>query len=99
MKSEEFSAKIRENDIKKGSFIAVMTKNSVCTGYFLEACYQTSAGGFINLSGTRKIGQGRMEEDWFDHTYSVPLERITDVKVLEQPFGKGSGRPENQRKL
>lgn len=98
MKSEELSKLIKELGVRKGTFIACKTKNSVCTGYFLEACYKTSAGGFINLSGTRKIGQGRQEEDWYDHTYSVPLERILDVKVLEQPFEKEIA-PKQQQKL
>ncbi|MBU0761673.1 MAG: hypothetical protein KKD39_01495 [Candidatus Altiarchaeota archaeon] len=97
MKSDEFSRLIKDMEIKKGTFIAVKTKNSVCTGYFLEACYKTSAGGFINLSGTRKIGQGRMEEDWFDHTYSVPIDRILDVRILDPPFDPE--KPNNQQKL
>ncbi len=97
MKSEDFSAVIREKDIRKGSFIACRTKNSVCTGYFLEACYKTSAGGFLNLSGTRKIGQGRMEEDWYDHTYSVPLERVMEVEVLPEPFTRSVDHKKQQK--
>lgn len=86
MDEEGFREKTEDMKIVKGSFIAVKTLNSICTGYFLEACYKTSQGGFINLSGTRKLGQGREENDWYDHTYSVPLSRILEVKSLQEPF-------------
>ncbi|MFH1403372.1 MAG: hypothetical protein ABIH11_03800 [Candidatus Altiarchaeota archaeon] len=82
----DFKRVVQENGIQKGTFIALKTRNSVCTGYFLEAAYKTSQGGFVNLAGTRKLGQGREEEDWYDHSYSIPLARITDVQVLGQPF-------------
>jgi hypothetical protein len=99
MTPEEFK-KIMENlSLVKGSFIACKTENSVCTGYFLEACYKTSAGGFINLSGTRKIGQGRGEEDWYDHTYSIPLERILEVNDLKKPFEEEPPNRAKQQKL
>ena len=86
MKEDDFRGKANKLKIKKGSFIATKTKNSICTGYFLEACLRTSQGGFINLSATRKIGQGREEEDWYDHTYSIPLKRIIDITVIDEPF-------------
>ncbi len=86
MNIEEFKKVVKDAEIKKGSFIACKTKNSICTGYYMEACYKTSQGGFINVSGTRKIGQGRREEDWFDHAYSIPISRIKSVMILKQPF-------------
>jgi hypothetical protein len=86
METEEFRNTVRDGEIRKGTFIACRTKNSVCTGYFLEACYKTSQGGFINVAGTRKIGQGREREDWYDHTYSIPINRIEEIRVITDPF-------------
>jgi len=80
---EDFKEAVKSLGLGKGVFISCQTLNSVCTGYFLEACYQTSQGGFINVAATRKIGQGRGEQDWFDHTYSIPISRITSVKVID----------------
>jgi len=99
VKEEEFRQVIESQCIRKGSFIACKTAHSVCTGYFLEACYKTSQGGFINLSGTRKLGQGRSEEDWYDHTYSVPLTRIKKVEVLEPPFNLEGEHERGQMRL
>lgn len=86
MDAEAFKRYLRNKGVLRGDFLAIRTSNSVCTGYFLEAYMKTNAGGFINLSGTRKIGQGRHEEDWYDHTYSVPVSRIKEIAVLDKPF-------------
>ncbi|MBD3388094.1 MAG: hypothetical protein GF416_03520 [Candidatus Altiarchaeales archaeon] len=92
MRVPEFKKVVADKRIRKGTFIACRTNNSICTGYFLEACYKTSTGGFINVSGTRKIGQGKDESDWYDHTYSIPLKRIRRVQVLPQPFSRRKRR-------
>ncbi len=99
MEPEEFRKVVEDKGLRKGTFIACKTSNSVCTGYFLEACYKTSVGGFINVAGTRKIGQGRGEEDWYDHAYSIPLNRIESVEVLKQPFAEAGEIGEDQTRL
>ena len=99
MEADEFREVLIEKEIVKGSFIATRTSNSVCIGYFLEACLRTSQGGFINLSGTRKIGQGRQEKDWFDHTYSIPISMILDLRLIDPPFEEYRVDEKAQRKL
>jgi hypothetical protein len=81
MNHDRFKAEMRRQAIRRGSFIICYTSNSICTGYVEGVCFPTKRRGFINLAGTRKINQGRME-DWYDHVYSVRIARIKKMVTV-----------------
>jgi hypothetical protein len=74
-------AEIRER-VKRGDFIIAETVHSICLGY-VEGIYDIGGHAFINLAGTRKREQGRNGEDWFDHIYSLRIDRIVSIETKE----------------
>ena len=69
----------------RGELMIIRTRKSVCVGYYMGE-YPKAEVPYIVLAGTRKIGQGKDGEDWYDHTYSIPVERILEVQKLDVPL-------------
>jgi len=80
MELSEFTDMIKK-DVRRGDLVALHTQHSDCVGFF-EGVYPKANVPFIVLAATRKIAQGKDNEDWYDHTYSVPLERIKTIKKI-----------------
>jgi hypothetical protein len=81
MDVERFTG-ITKKELRRGDLILVKTGKSDCVGY-LEGSYPQAKVPFLVLAATKKHGQGREGEDWFDHTYSIPAERITSVEPIQ----------------
>jgi hypothetical protein len=67
--------------VSRGDFILAETAHSICLGY-VEGVYDIGGHAFVNLAGTRKSGQGKEGEDWFDHVYSLRVDRIISLRKV-----------------
>jgi hypothetical protein len=65
----------------RGALIAAFTEKSECMGFF-EGYYPKANVPFIVLASTKKLHQGKAGDHWYDHTYSIPIERIISIKRL-----------------
>ena len=82
MDPNEFKQKLNaKNPIERGTHFKIKTGHSISVG-FLEGWCPKANVPFIVLAGTRKIEQGRDNEDWYDHTFSIPFERIKSATIL-----------------
>ena len=81
MDPNEFRQKLDAKTIKRGTHLKIKTEHSISVG-FLEGWCPKANVPFIVLAGTRKTEQGRNDEDWYDHTFSVPFERIKFATIL-----------------
>ena len=76
-----YTVKSVREQVKRGDFIIAETNHSTCIGY-IEGIYDIGGHAFINLAGTRKKEQGKNGEDWFDHIYSLRIDRIVSLRMF-----------------
>jgi hypothetical protein len=81
MEPTEFKQKLNAGKLERGTHLKIKTGHSISVG-FLEGWCPKANVPFIVLAGTRKIEQGRDNEDWYDHTFSIPFERIKSATLL-----------------
>jgi len=81
MDPNEFRQKLDAKTIERGAHLKIRTGHSISVG-FLEGWCPKANVPFIILAGTRKMEQGRDNEDWYDHTFSIPFERILSATLL-----------------
>ena len=81
MDTQQFSKVVAV--LGRGELVVAHTQRSDCLGYY-EGYYPKANVPFIVLAATKKKNQGRDGEHWYDHTYSVPVERITALTRLEE---------------
>lgn len=81
MLPNEFEQKLNAKTIARGTHLKIKTGHSISVG-FLEGWCPKANVPFIVLAGTTKFEQGRDGEDWFDHTFSIPFERIVSATIL-----------------
>lgn len=81
MDQNELKQKLNSKKIERGSHLMIETNHSISIG-FLEGWCPKANIPFIVLAGTRKFEQGRNNDDWYDHTFSIPFERITSANIF-----------------
>lgn len=81
MDPKELRQKLDSGKIDRGTHLRIKTGHSISVG-FLEGWCPKANVPFIVLAGTRKVEQGRDNEDWYDHTFSIPFERIKSSTLL-----------------